>query len=176
MRFATTFLVLFAVAAPSLSHAQDAAEIVWTTGESGDADVRRGRFQVADGDCAYATMVDPGAMTVAFAHLEGYELHPPAGAYQDLTLIERFWAVGLVHSRYHRTFDGSTRLEWRLVEGRQARHDGFWQVSKLPSGRSEIVFENLIEAKSFMHRPLLKAIQVRTMGAIAEAIIRTCGA
>ena len=51
--------------------------------------------------------------------------------------------------------DPNFPLTWQLTKGRQAKHDGYWQVHD--DGR--VVFENEIQAKSILHRALLRSIQ-----------------
>jgi len=168
MRFSVAFaLVLFVFASPAL-----ADEPVWTT-ERDDfgGDIRRAAFNTGDAGCAYRTMADVGVMDEILEHLVGVEVHETHGFAQDVTFTEDFFAVGLVHSRYHRLTDGAARIEWTLVSGKQQRHDGFWQVQ--PDG--SVFFENVIQAKSRLHQPLLRRIQIKTMAAIVQSVQDTCG-
>ena len=156
--------------------AGDGEPAEWTTRSDGRGDVRAGTFRVADAGCAYRTMADPNTMTATLEHLESVEVHADDGRFQDVTLTERFFPIGIVQSRYHRRGDGVAHLEWELISGRQARHDGYWQVTPRADGRADVYFENVIEAKSRLHQPLLRALQVRTMGDIAEAVQQICAA
>lgn len=153
----------------------DDAAVVWSENEEGDGDHRKGEFYVSDSGCAYEAMADPRRMGTVLKHLEGVTVHSEKDGWQDVTLTERFFPVGIVESRYHRQrVDGKKHLEWKLVEGRQARHDGFWDV--VPDGDgARVVFENTIEAKSFLHRSLLRSIQRRAMADIANDISAHCG-
>jgi hypothetical protein len=145
----------------------------WVVADDGAGDLRRGTFHVADGACAYAVMADPRLLDETLAHVEGVVVHATKPAWQDVTLVERFWPVGRVESRYHRTMDGQTRVEWRLVSGRQARHDGYWEVHPDGHGAS-VVFQNTIEAKRWFDQPILRGIQVRTMSAIVDQVTARC--
>lgn len=160
------------LAAPA--RAGDDVSAEWQNWESDLGDVRRVRFAVADGRCAYETLADPLVLDVALEHVEGTTIHTQQGGFQDLTITERFWPVGLVQSRYHRTVDGRSRVEWKLIEGRQAVHDGYWVVR--PEGHAAVVeFQNTIGAKRWLDQPILRAIQVRTMASIVEAVVSRCG-
>jgi hypothetical protein len=163
-----------ALCAPPLS-ADDGLSVVWETSEDGQGDVRVGRFRVHDPECGYLVIADPDVMKQSLTHLEGVRVNEIRGDFQDITLVERFWPVGQVESRYHRRVDGHARVEWKLVEGRQRRHDGHWLVSMRPDGNADIRFDNVIEAKSFLHRALLRGIQTRTMAEIVTAVQGRCG-
>jgi len=163
------FLALLLV--PGLATSKRERTITWSEWESGKSDVRHGEFTVADPACAYRTMADPKRMNGVLPHLEGVTVHKDDGTNQDVTLEERFWPVGLVTSRYDRQVDGAARLTWQLTKGRQAKHDGYWQVHD--DGR--VVFENEIQAKSILHRALLRSIQVRAMEGVATSIQEHCG-
>ena len=175
-RFAAPLLVALALTAAPAPAGAAGDGVVWTTDDDGSGDVRFARFTVADADCAYTTMADPEAMDRALEHLEAVDVHADTGRFQDVTLTERFAFVGLVQSRYHRNIDGSTRLEWKLITGKQRRHDGYWQVTAREDGRGDVAFRNTIEAKSILHQPLLRGIQTRTMSAIVDSVQRTCAA
>lgn len=151
-----------------------AGDVTWTTRSTDTADVRWAEFAVPDPDCAYATIADTGLMLDRLEHLEAVEIHRAADGFQDVTLTERFFPIGRVRSRYYRTFDGASLVEWRLIEGRQARLDGTWRVTRNPDGSGRVSFENLIQAKSLLHRPLLKRTQVRAMEAIVRVVQETC--
>ncbi len=175
MEFRPPLVVLVAPALASLPAPAGGGETVsWTTESVGAADLRRAEFAVLDPDCAYSTLADSQLMQERMAHLEGVVIHREAAGFQDLTLTERFFPIGLVHSRYHRTFDGVGRVEWRLIEGSQARHDGVWIVTRNADGSGHVLFQNLIQAKSLLHKPLLKRVQVRTMEAIVRVVQETC--
>ncbi|MCO4769457.1 MAG: hypothetical protein KDA24_05455 [Deltaproteobacteria bacterium] len=163
-------LAVFALL-PALAGGRSERAVTWSQWERGKSDVRKGVFTVGDSQCAYTSMADPKVMGKVLPHLEDVLVHADDGVFQDVTLVERFFPVGTVESRYHRSIDGTARLEWKLIKGRQAKHDGFWQVH--PSGKVE--FENAIEAKSILHRALLRSIQVRAMEGVAESIQEHCG-
>lgn len=170
MNRSLVFTLVFLFALPAA-----ATSIQWAASKGDDGgDVRRGSFTVTDAECAYRSMADPVLMGRILEHLERVDVHKDDGTYQDVTLAERFFLVGLVESRYDRTIDGRSRLEWQLTSGRQARHDGFWQVTPAASGGATVTFENLIQAKSRLHQPLLRKIQNRTMDDIAAAIQSRC--
>ncbi len=147
-----------------------AGEPIWTTARDGAGDVRTAEFTIADTRCAYETMADVCTMDRVLEHLLGVDVHTTKGTFQDVTFTEEFFPVGEVKSRYHRTLDGSARIEWTLISGKQKRHDGFWQVK--PDGR--VLFQNVIQAKSRLHQPLLRRIQIRTMAAIVQSVQSTC--
>lgn len=170
------FAILFGLAWTPATAGSDGDGVQWSTEDDGRGDVRIATFTVADADCGYFTMANVAAMDRALEHLEGVEVHKDTGRFQDVTLTERFVLVGLVHSRYHRNMDGDARLEWRLITGKQRRHDGTWQVTARGDGRGDISFRNVIEAKSVLHQPLLRRIQTRTMAAIVDSVQRTCAA
>ena len=151
-----------------------ATSVNWVASKADWADVRRGSFVIGDAECAYESMADPKLMGKVLEHLEEVRVHKDDGTFQDVTLAERFFLVGLVESRYDRTVNGRSRLEWRLTDGRQARHDGFWQVTPNDAGGATVTFENLIQAKSRLHQPLLRKIQNKTMDDIAAAIQTRC--
>lgn len=162
--------LIFLIAVPAA-----ATSVAWVTSDApGGGDLRKGSFVIGDAQCGYDSMVDPVAMVEILDHLESVQVHEADGWHQDLTLSERFFLVGLVESRYDRQMNGRDRLEWQLTEGRQKRHDGFWQVTPMEGGGATITFENLIEAKSRLHQPLLRRIQNRTMDDIADAIRERC--
>lgn len=156
---------------PTLAGGRSNLAVDWSEWEKGRSDVRQGVFRVGDPACAYTTMADPFVMGKVVPHLEGVTVHTNDGSFQDVTLSERFWPVGLVESRYHRNVDGSGRLEWKLVEGRQAKHDGHWQVHA--DGR--VVFQNELQAKNIIHRALLRRIQVHAMEGVASSVQEHCG-
>ncbi len=161
------FLLLAAPAA--------ATSVAWVAAKApGGGDLRTGSFVIGDARCAYESMVDPVLMVEILDHLEKVDVHLDNGRHQDLTLSERFFLVGLVESRYDRHMNGTDRLEWQLTDGRQKRHDGFWQVTPMAGGGATVTFENLIEAKSRLHQGLLRRIQDRTMDDIASAIRERC--
>ena len=173
-RSTLTSLVLLAALVALPSRTVDAGDVTWTTASTDAADLRTAEFIVPDADCAYATLADRDLMQARLDHLEGVEVHRAADGFEDVTLTERFFLIGLVHSRYHRTFDGDSRVEWRLIEGPQARLDGVWSITRNPDGSGRVLFRNLIQAKSPLHRPLLKRTQVRAMGAVVRAVQETC--
>jgi hypothetical protein len=163
-------VALLMVAAPAA-----ATSVAWVATKAPDgADVRKGSFVIGDAQCGYESMVDPIEMVRILEHLEKAEVHAFDGEHQDITLSERFFLVGLVESRYDRQMNGENRLEWQLTSGRQKRHDGFWQVTPTEGGGAVVTFENLIEAKSRLHQPLLRRIQNRTMDDISDAIRERC--
>ncbi len=149
--------------------------VAWTSFEDGDGDRRVGVFEVTDRDCAYRFMADVDLLTGSLEHLERVEVHEDRGTWQDATYHERFFLVGLVQSRYHRTLSNPDEVGWVLVDGRQKRHDGTWTVTPTKAGAS-IRFNNVIEAKSRLHNGLLRRIQKRTMSDIANSALRVCGA
>ncbi len=163
--------VLALLLVPTLATGKRERTVSWSEWEKGKSDVRHGEFTVADPACAYRSMADPVLMGTVLPHLEGVTVHKDDGHDQDVTLEERFWLVGRVTSRYNRQVDGSSRLTWQLTQGRQAKHDGFWQVSE----DGVVTFENEIQAKSVLHRGLLRRIQVRAMEGVAESIQEHCG-
>lgn len=156
---------------PALASGKRDRTVTWSEWEAGKSDVRKGEFTVGDPACAYRSMADPVIMGTILPHLEGVTVHADDGHDQDVTLDERFWPVGLVTSRYNRQVDGSSRLTWQLTKGRQAKHDGYWQVAS----DGKVTFENEIQAKSILHRALLRSIQVRAMEGVAESIQEHCG-
>lgn len=170
-RFTLTLAVLLAVAPAA---AGDGPVVEWAAWEDQLGDVRRARFAINDAPCAYRTLAEPAQLDATLEHVEGIELHTSNGGFQDLTITERFWPVGLVQSRYHRNVDGRTRVEWKLIEGRQAVHDGHWAVRSGPRG-AEVEFQNTIGAKRWIDQPILRAIQVRTMAAIVDSVVARCG-
>ena len=151
-----------------------ATSVAWVASKADTADVRKGSFAIGDAECGYESMADPKLMLQIFEHLEQVQIHSDDGHYQDVTFSERFFLVGLSESRYNRTIDGRARLEWTLTSGRQARHDGFWEVTPVAGGGATVTFENLIKAKSRLHQPLLRRIQNKTMDDIADAIVQRC--
>jgi hypothetical protein len=163
-------VLLLLLASPMAADSSEEPIATWTAWEDADADVRHGVFKVADPACAYTTMANPRAMLGVLPHLQQVTVHSSRDGFQDVTLEERFFPVGVVESRYHRTVNGSDRLEWKLVEGQQAKHDGWWQVER----DGTVNFENAIQAKSFLHRALLRGIQVRAMEGIAESVKKHC--
>lgn len=164
MRLSACLLVLL-VAAPAV-----ASEPIWSTARDGGGDVRHAEFSVGNARCAYETMADVLVMDRVLDHLLGVDVHSTLGTFQDVTFTEEFFPVGEVRSRYHRTLDGTARIEWTLIEGKQQRHDGFWQVHT--DGR--VSFENVIQAKSRLHQPLLRRIQIKTMAAIVQSVRTNC--
>ncbi len=149
--------------------------IAWSAADDGHGEIRTGVFEVADADCAYRFMADVQFLTGSLDHLEKVEVHEDRGTWQDATYHERFFLVGLVKSRYHRTLAFATEVSWVLVDGKQKRHDGTWKVTPTEAG-AWVRFDNVIEAKSRLHNGLLKRIQKRTMSDIAGAALRVCGA
>ena len=174
MRVLLFALLVLALVVPPGAVASD-EYVTWTTSAEGSGDVRVGVFEVADAHCAYELMADADKLVEALEHLEGVDIHEERSGFQDLTLHERFFLVGLVKTRYHRNRDGDHEVSWRLIEGRQKRHDGTWTVTPFKDGGGRVEFRNLIEAKSVLHRPLLRRIQDKTMPDIATATVRTCG-
>tara|TARA_Y100001968_G_scaffold333136_1_gene394324 strand:- start:598 stop:1158 length:561 start_codon:yes stop_codon:yes gene_type:complete len=152
-----------------------APPVVWEDIRSAEGSLRRGDFVIADGDCAYRVMADPIAMGNLLRHVKKVDVHAMEGGFQDVSIHESFFLVGRVESRYHRQVNGVDRLEWRLIAGRQQRHDGFWQVKTRPQGGATVVFENLIKAKYRIHQGLLRRIQERTMNDIVSAVLERCG-
>jgi len=144
--------------------------VTWSAWEEGKSDVRKGVFYVDNAACAYTSMVDPDIMPRVLPNLEKITVHRADASFQDMTFEERFFLVGASVSRYHRTIDGSSTLSWKLISGRQAKHDGNWSVS--PDGR--VSFQNAIQAKSMLHRALLRGIQVRAMEGVASSIQEHC--
>lgn len=147
----------------------------WYVADDGDGDLRRATFHVEDPACAYRVMAEPRLLDETLEHVEGFVVHESRGNYQDVTLIERFWPVGRSESRYHRTVDGAHHVEWKLVSGRQARHDGYWEVHAESAGAT-VTFQNTIEAKHWIDQPILRGIQKRTMAAIIEQVAARCSA
>jgi hypothetical protein len=120
-------------------------------------------------------MAEPRTMGTLLRHVKKLVVHSIEGQFQDISVHERFFLVGNVESRYHRMVNGSDRLEWRLVSGRQARHDGTWVVETRADASGEVIFENLIKAKYAIHQGLLRRIQDRTMSDIVDAVRERCG-
>lgn len=170
MKISTATLLCSLLAVPLAAVSGSSDVVAWSEWQKDGADVRKGVFAVTDSSCAYATMANPVVMEKVIPHLEGVVVHRSDANFQDVTLTERFFPVGLSESRYHRTIDGVGRLEWKLIEGRQKKHDGFWQVE--PSGR--VTFQNALAPKSTLHRLLLRGIQVRAMEDVAEAVQEYC--
>ena len=170
MSLRTAVLLFSLLGVPLAAGAASSAWVEWSEWRKDGADVRKGVFAVTDSSCAYAVMADPVLMSRVIPHLEGVVVHRSEGNFQDLTLTERFFPVGVVESRYHRTVDGVGRLEWKLIEGQQKKHDGFWQVD--PTGR--VTFQNALAPKSALHRLLLRGIQVRAMEGVADAVREHC--
>jgi len=175
VRLLLPVLVLAVCLAPSVVDAGDSGEVVWQETRAKDGTVRRAVFEVSDPECAYSVMAQPETMGRLLRHVKKLVVHQAGLRFQDISVHERFFLVGNVESRYHRTLNGSDRLEWKLIAGRQARHDGFWQVERLPDGGYQVTFENLIAAKYSIHQGLLRRIQVRTMRDIVESVTGQCG-
>ena len=148
--------------------------VSWEIAWDGDGEVRTGVFEVADAACAYRFMADTSVLLRTLEHLEQVDIHKDRGDWQDATYHERFFLVGLVESRYHRTLNSRDAISWELVDGRQKRHDGTWKVTPTAHG-AEVRFENVIEAKSRLHNGLLRRIQTRTMADISAAALKYCG-
>jgi len=166
--------VSFLCVAPG--HARDADEaIVWEDLRSPEGSLRRATFRVADAVCGYHVMAEPRTMGTLLRHVNKLVVHSIEGHFQDVSVHERFFLVGNVESRYHRRVNDSDRVEWTLVAGRQARHDGVWVVKTLESGAAEVTFENLIKAKYGIHQGLLRRIQERTMSDVVDAVRERCG-
>ena len=153
----------------------DDEKVFWETREdpTSTGEWRTGTFEVSDRDCAYRFMADTGLLVNSLKHLEKVEIHEQRGSWQDATYYERFFLVGLVQSRFHRTID-TTEVSWVLVNGMQKRHDGTWRVTPTEGG-AQIAFDNLIEAKRRIHNGLLRRVQKRTMADIARSAIEVCG-
>ncbi len=166
--------VMLLSAAPATSSAAD-DEIFWEDLRSKEGSLRRATFLVADAACGYQVMAEPRTMGTLLRHVNKLVVHSIQGHFQDVSVHERFFLVGNVESRYHRMVNGSDRLEWRLVSGRQARHDGTWVVEAREDGSAEVTFENLIKAKYAIHQGLLRRIQDRTMSDIVDAVRERCG-
>ncbi len=166
--------VFLLFAAPGIAHAAD-DEVSWEDLRSSEGSLRRAVFLVADASCAYRVMAEPRTMGTLLRHVNKLVVHSIHGQFQDVSVHERFFLVGNVESRYHRMVNGSDRLEWRLVSGRQARHDGTWVVETREDGSAEVTFENLIKAKYAIHQGLLRRIQDRTMSDIVDAVRERCG-
>jgi ribosome-associated toxin RatA of RatAB toxin-antitoxin module len=149
--------------------------ILWetTSASSGHGEVRTGTFELKSVDCGYSFMADVNKLLSSLEHLEKVELHEDRGSWQDATYHERFFLVGLVQSRYHRTLNSHDEVSWVLVDGRQKRHDGTWKVTPSATGAT-VRFDNVIEAKSRLHNGLLRRIQKRTMSDIARAALEVC--
>ena len=174
-------LVWAAVVALFLGTAPNAAQggdegILWEDIRSDEGSLRRATFLVSDGACAYEVMAVPRLMGSLFRHVKKLVVHSIQGTVQDVSVHERFFLVGNVESRYHRFVHAANRVEWRLVSGRQARHDGVWIVNPLDDGAARITFENLIKAKYAIHQGLLRRIQERTMSDIVDVVVGRCGA
>ena len=159
----------------SEAHASGDEMVLWEDLRSEDGNLRRATFPVSDPVCAYSVMAQPMTMGRLVRHVKKLVVHRIEGNFQDISVHERFFLVGNVESRYHRLVNGSDRVEWRLTVGRQARHDGFWQVEPLAGGGHQVVFENLIAAKYAIHQGLLRLIQERTMADIVAAMSAACG-
>ncbi len=190
MRTAAVIFLLTVWSAPTLSAADDASteiarvgsnpapalpaspelQVAWTSSRDGWGDLLHGEFVVGNAGCAYSSMADAETMKQLFEHLTRVDTHVEEDGFQDLTFFEEFVFVGMTESRYHRTLDGVGRIEWKLISGRAAKHDGWWQV--YPDGR--VVVENLIQAKHRVQQPVVSRVQTRTMGAIVRAIAEVC--
>ena len=173
MRILSALTVAFLALAPGGVSGDD-APVAWEVVKVGSGEQRVGVFSVADAACAYNFMADTSLLERSLKHLERVDLHEDRGSWQDATYHERFFLVGLVQSRYHRTLKASERIEWKLVHGRQKRHDGIWAVTPTPEGAT-VRFDNVIEAKRRIHNGLLSRIQKRTMSDIATSAITVCG-
>lgn len=161
------------LAVPARSSAP--GEPVWSTADDGKGQIRYASFEVKDRACAYSFIAEPANLERYIDFVEAATVHSRTSDFQNVTLTERFWPVGLVDSRYHRTIEPKAeRVSWVLQEGRQRRHDGTWTVTPTPAG-ARIEFNNVIEAKSFLHQGVLEAIQRRAMATIVDAAIATCG-
>ena len=172
-RILTSLAVLLLVSVP-VTVSGDDDPVLWETADDGKGERRTGTFEVSDAACAYRFMADTEFLKGSVDHLEGVDLHEDRGTWQDATYHERFFLVGLVHSRYHRTLMPPAEVDWVLVSGKQKRHDGTWKVTATAAG-AEVRFQNIIEAKSRLHSGLLRRIQKHTMSSIASAAIRVCG-
>lgn len=152
--------------------------VQWDASRDGQDDVHRVRFAVADGACAYQLMSTPDLLVTHLRHVYGAEIHDTRADFQDVTFSERFFLVARGESRYHRTLVASERVEWRLIHGRQAVHDGYWQVRPTagPEGSSIVIFENRIRARKRFHQRMLRGIQRRTMEDVVEVTQVLCGA
>ena len=159
---------------PNVSHAADNG-VFWEDLRSSEGSLRRATFVVADAGCGYHVMAEPRTMGTLFRHVKKLVVHSINGDFQDVSIHERFFLVGNVESRYHRIVNGSDQIEWRLVAGRQARHDGTWVVEVREDGSAEVTFENLIKAKYAIHQGLLRRIQDRTMSDIVDSVRARCG-
>ncbi len=168
-------LVLAFGVAPRGADAGDSDAVHWQESRSEAGHLRRAVFPVLDSACAYTVMAEPVTMGRLLRHVKKLVVHKPGQHFQDISVHERFFLVGNVESRYHRNLNGRDRLEWKLISGRQARHDGFWQVEARDDGGYQVTFENLIAAKYAIHQGLLRRIQVRTMRDIVESVIERCG-
>jgi len=160
--------------AASPAQAADDEQVVWEEFRSKEGTLRRATFAIGDASCAYTVMAEPLVMGRLVRHVKKLVVHRIAGNFQDVSIHERFFLVGNVESRYHRVVNGRDRVEWELIAGRQSRHDGFWQVERLPGGGQRVVFENLISAKYSIHQGLLRRIQERTMSDIVDALSTEC--
>jgi hypothetical protein len=159
---------------PSFARDADPA-IAWEDLRSPEGTLRRATFLVADAACGFHVMADPRTMGTLLRHVNKLVVHSIEGSFQDVSVHERFFLVGNVESRYHRVVNDSNRVEWTLVAGRQARHDGIWVVKPLENGAAEVTFENLIKAKYGIHQGLLRRIQERTMSDVVDAVRERCG-
>jgi len=158
----------------SAAHAGGEENVLWEDLHSEHGNLRRATFPVTDPVCAYSVMAQPVTMGRLVRHVKKLVVHRIEANFQDISIHERFFLVGNVESRYHRQVNGSDRVEWQLTVGRQARHDGFWQVERLPGGGHQVVFENLLAAQYSLHQGLLRRIQERTMTDIVEAMSAAC--
>jgi ribosome-associated toxin RatA of RatAB toxin-antitoxin module len=172
LRRSSLLFFLLLLAGPARSSSSDA--LVWTVGDDGSGELRSAAFEVRDADCAYQLIAEPALMEKYIDFVEAARVNERKGTFQNVTLTERFFPVGLVESRYFREADGSHQVTWVLQEGRQKRHDGVWTVTKTARG-GRVEFSNVIEAKSFLHQPILASIQRRAMATIVEATLDTCG-
>jgi ribosome-associated toxin RatA of RatAB toxin-antitoxin module len=154
--------------------AADAAdgEPVWTVED--DQDIRRVRFRVDDADCAYRIIADPKFMSERIPHVRGYEVHESKPGYMDLSITEIFVKMARGTSRYHRHFNGTNTVRWKLTAGRQKVHDGEWVVTADKTG-AFVDFSNRIEAKSRFHQRLILWVQKVTMREIVKATRKHCG-
>lgn len=173
MRLLLPTIVLVLLLPSTVSGDED--RILWETREddTSTGEWRTGTFEVPDRACAYNFMADVRLLEKSLTFLEKVDLHEDRGTWQDATYHERFFLVGLVQSRFHRTI-GAGQVSWKLVDGMQKRHDGTWRVTPTEGG-AQIAFDNLIEAKRRIHNGLLRRVQKRTMSDIANRAIEVCG-
>ena len=163
-------LVLFLFPVPAADAAD--GDPVWTVG--GDENQRSVRFRVDDASCAYQIIADPQVMTDRIPHVRGFEIHESKPGYMDLTITEIFVKMARGSSRYHRHFNGTNTVRWKLTEGRQKVHDGQWVVTPDNAG-AFVDFSYKIEAKSRFHQPLFVWVQKVTMNDIVRATQKHCG-